>query len=165
LKNLLFVLALALAPIAATAAPASGDSIDQLLMASRAETQVESMYGGMEQLIQTSMKQALGDKPISPEQQRVIDQFPGKFATLVRKEFGWVTMKPFYTRLYQESFDQSEVDGLLAFYGSPSGQAYLDRMPVVLQKTMVFVQQEMQRLMPMMRNLMDETLKEANIAR
>ena len=45
---------------------------------------------------------------------------------------------------------QEEVDGLIAFYESPAGQAYIAKMPAVAQKSMAPMQNPM---IPMIRKL------------
>ena len=62
----------------------------------------------------------------------------------------WSKLEPMYTRVYQKTFTQQEVDGMLAFYKTPAGQAVLSKMPTVMQNTM----DEMQQLMgPVMQKI------------
>ena len=75
----------------------------------------------------------------------------------------WQRMKPLYVQLYQDTFEQDEVDGLLAFYTSPTGQAFLNKMPVVMQKSMALSQSLMQSALPKMTAAMKEALSEAKI--
>lgn len=56
-----------------------------------------------------------------------------------------------------------EIDGLIAFYASPAGQAFINKMPVVLQKSMAISQSLMQSLMPKMSAAMKEAMTEAKI--
>ena len=92
---------------------------------------MELAYDGAEQTMRQMMQQMLAGKPVSPEQQRFLDAMPSKFVALMRQEFNWATMKPRYVTLYTESFEQDEVDGLIAFYQCPTGQAFLSKMPAV----------------------------------
>jgi uncharacterized protein len=77
----------------------------------------------------------------------------------------WSTLKPHYVRIYQEAFEQEEIDGLIAFYSSPAGQAFIGKMPVVMQKSITLAQNQMQNLMPKMVQVIDQTIKEAKIPR
>jgi hypothetical protein len=52
-----------------------------------------------------------------------------------------------YVRIYQKSFNQQEIDSLIAMYKSPAGQMLLTKMPTVLQNTMGEMQQLMQPVM------------------
>ena len=41
----------------------------------------------------------------------------------------WDKLRPLYVRIYQESFTQEEIDGLIVFYESPAGIAFVERWP------------------------------------
>jgi hypothetical protein len=51
-----------------------------------------------------------------------------------KKYLTWETMGPALVKLEMETFSESEVRELIAFYRTPTGQKALTRMPEVLQK-------------------------------
>jgi len=118
---------------------------------------MDSMYAGMEQM----MRQG---KPLSAEQQRVLDGFATRFAAVMREDMSWQKMRPLYVQLYRDSFDQEEIDGMLAFYASPAGLAVVNKMPVVMQKSMALSQSLMQSFIPKMTAAMKDAMTEAKIA-
>ena len=149
----------------AAAAPASPESVEALLTATKAESMIESVYASMEQFMRTSMQQAAGGKTLTPEQQQVIDSLPAKFLALMRSEFTWDKLKPQYVQLYRETFDQEEIDGLAAFYRSTAGQAFINKMPIVMQKSMAISQSQMQALFPKIKSAVDQAISEAKLAK
>lgn len=149
----------------AWADPASQESVETLLAATRAESTMDSMYGMVEQAMRQGMQQAVQGKTLSPEQQRVLDAVPGKFIAVMREEFNWPKMKPLYVQLYRDTFDQEEIDGLIAFYRSPTGQAFVAKMPVVMQKSIALSQSQLQTFLPKMRAAMEQAMAEAKIAK
>ena len=155
----------ALAAGPACAEPPSTASIETLLTMTRAESMLGTVYSGMEQAIRQGMQAAAGDQPLTPEQQRILDTAPTKFSALVRSEFTWDKLKPQYIQVYQETFTQEEVDGLIAFYASPAGQAFIAKMPTAMQKSMALVQLQMKTLMPKMQAVIRETMAEAQAAK
>lgn len=88
---------------------------------------------------------------------------PVKFIAVMRQEVTWQKPKPVHVQLYRETFDQEEIDGLVAFHASPAGQAFVDKMPVVLQESMAISQSLMQPLFPKMTAAMQEAMTEAKI--
>lgn len=130
----------ALLTATAQAAPASQESVEALLIATKIESMVGGMYANVEQMMRQTMANESKGKALSAEEQRVLDAVPAKFVKVMREEMSWSKMRPMYLQIYQDSFTQEEVDGLLAFYGSPAGQAVLVKMPVVMQKSMVAMQ-------------------------
>ena len=148
----------------AGATPASQESVEALLAATKTESMMDSMYSGMEQMMRQGMHQAIQGKTLSPEQQRIVDAVPSKFFAVVREELGWEKMKPQYVQLYRETFEQDEVDGLLAFYASPAGQAFVNKMPLIMQKSLALSQSLMQSLVPKMTAAMKDAMAEAKIS-
>lgn len=59
------------------------------------------------------------------------------------------------------AFSQEEIDGLIAFYESSVGRAYIAKMPVAMAKTMAMSQQQMQSLMPRLKPIAGEARPEA----
>lgn len=163
MKKFLFALAIAALASGARAAPASAESIERLLTLTRTEALLDTMYANTDQMMRQSMRQTLGTRALSAEQQRVIDDLPAKFVAAMRQDFNWATLKPHYMRIYQEAFEQEEIDGLNAFYGSPAGQAFVAKMPVVMQKSMSLLQDQMRTLVPRMSQVIEQAMKEAKI--
>jgi len=147
------------------ASPASTESIERLFVAMKAESMMESIYGGAEQAMQEAMKQTVGDRPLAPEQQRVLDAVPAKFVAVMRQELSWQKTEPLYVQVYRETFEQEEVDGLIALYTSPAGRAFVDKMPLVMSKSFALSQSMMQSLFPKMKAAIEEAVAEAKIAK
>ena len=114
--------------------------------------------------MKTGMQQLAAGKTLSPEQQRVLDAVPAKFAAVMREEFTWASLRPAIVQLYRETFDQSEIDGLIAFYRSPVGQAFVSKMPIVMQKSMQVSQERMKVIVPKMRAAMEQAMADAKLS-
>jgi uncharacterized protein len=151
------------------AAPASKESIETLLTVSKSESTVELMYGNIEQIMKQSMQQGmeqeLKGKPPSLEQQRMLDSMPAKFSAMVREEMSWAKLKPMYLQIYSETFEQADIDGLITFYSSPTGQAFINKMPEVMQKSMAVTQAQMKIMMPKMMAIIEQAAAEAKQAK
>ena len=48
----------------------------------------------------------------------------------------WDELLPIYLRTYRAAFTQDEIDGVIKFYKSPAGRAYVKKLPVVMQNLM-----------------------------
>ena len=83
----------------------------------------------------------------------------------MRQEITWASLKPMYIKIYKETFDQEEIDGLTAFYSSKVGQTYINKMPVAMQKTMSAVQQRMAPVISKMGDAMKAALAEAKVGK
>ena len=126
---------------------------------------MDVMYDGIRKAMRQAMQERLKDKTLSPERQRFLEVAPEKLVAVIRQEFNWDSMRPMYIQLYSESFEQEEIDGLIAFYQSPTGQAFVGKMPAVIGKSMALMQGRMQSLMPKVAAAVDEAVAQAEVAR
>lgn len=116
--------------------PASRESVEILLGLSGAESLMSSTNAYTDQIAQDIMKEVRKGKVLSAEQQRRSDEVYASLLSMVRREFNWDAMKPRYVQLYLDTFDQAEVDGLIAFYQSPFGIAFIAKSPALLENAM-----------------------------
>ncbi len=165
MRKLIVTAIVAFVTAQANAAPASPDSVETLLTVMRTEAMLDSIYVTIEQIMRQSMQQAAGGKPMTPEQQRFLDAVPGKFVAVMKSELTWAKLKPQYVQLYLETFDQEEIDGLLAFYRSAAGQAFINKMPTVMQKSMVIAQSQMHTLLPKMKAAIEQAVSDAKLTK
>lgn len=147
------------------AAPPTEDSINALLVAAKTEKLIDSFYTYIGQTMRNGMRAGLKGKTLTQEQQRAFDAVPAKFDRVMREELSWAKLRPMYVQVYQETFTQSEIDGLSAFYKSPSGAAFVDKMPVVMQKTQTQIQQRFAPLAEKMNAAMAQAVTEATAAK
>jgi len=75
---------------------------------------------------------------------------------MMHEQLNWKTLQPQYVKLYTKTFSQQEIDGLIAFYSSPAGQAYLAKMPLLMQHSMQLMQAQMQDMMPKIMQILHE---------
>ena len=76
----------------------------------------------------------------------------------MREAMQWPALEPRFIEIYQASFTQAEVDGMLEFYRSPAGQAVIAKIPGAMQRTMVVMQELMDGMMPRLRELQAQAL-------
>jgi hypothetical protein len=84
---------------------------------------------------------------------RMLDAMDGR----LRAVLSWETMRPIYLRVYKSTFEAQDLDAMIAFYRTPSGQRLIDRMPLLLQNIMG----EMNGMLaPLMKDFQKELEKE-----
>jgi hypothetical protein len=166
MRNAIPVLLLLLgSALTCSAAPPTGESIDTLLTVSKSELRLESIYETMEQAMRQGMAQASVGQTVSAEQQRVLETAPKRFADVMRNEFTWESLKPMYIEIYRDTFTQDEIDGLIAFYQSPIGIVFVNKMPEVMQRSMASMQSRLQPMMEKMRAAMRQAIEEAKVSK
>ncbi|TAK90143.1 MAG: DUF2059 domain-containing protein [Burkholderiaceae bacterium] len=164
LKYLVLLLPFLATPIFAEGVPPTEESLKQLLAVTEVRKLVDGMMNQMDGLMKNAVQQALQGKPVTPKEQKILDNMQGKTIALLRQELGWENLEPLYIRVYHDSFTQDEVDGMLAFYTSPPGAAVVKKMPVVMQKTMSEMQTRMGPLMQKLQKIQQESIDELKSA-
>jgi uncharacterized protein len=130
--------------------PPSEASIKQLLEVAQARKLIDSVMAQMENLMQKSIAQVTQGQTIPPKVQKDVDQRRAEMVAMMKELLDWTKLEPMYVRIYQKTFNQQEIDGMIAFYKTPAGQAVITKMPAAMQNTM----DEMQQLMgPVMQKM------------
>lgn len=162
MKTLLKTLVIAVLAMAITshAAPPTDKSIEQVLELSKAGKMMDDMWSYMDGIMKTSLQQATKGKPLTAEEQAVVDKYMGKMVAIMKDELNWEKLKPEYVKIYRDTFTQEEVDGLTAFYQSPAGKAFVEKQPEMMKKTMVVMQGRMGPMMQKIQQMTKEMTRE-----
>jgi hypothetical protein len=118
------------------------------------------MMAQMDSYMKQVLQQVTQGQRITPEMQKDIDRRQAEMMAGIKEVLDWNKLEPMYVRVYQKSFTQGEVDGLIAFYKTPTGQALLTKMPVVMQNTMSEVQEMIKPMMQHMERMQQEIVAE-----
>jgi len=106
------------------------------------------------------MQKAYGQTNDSANVTREMDQV----MDVVAKELSWDNLKESYITLYAETFTKEELEGIIAFYKSPAGQAYTKKLPQLMQRSMELSQKLIQQVMPRIQALAKESQSAAKPA-
>lgn len=160
IRKLIVILTLSCTTAFAADAPASEASIKEMLEVTGAKKLLDGMWPQIDAVMKTTMQQAMKGHPISAKDQETMDQMSAKIMASMKDELSWDKMEPLYIEVYEKSFTQSEIDGMLAFYKSPAGVAVIKKLPMVVQQTMVAMQQRMGPMMQRMQKTIAETAQQ-----
>ncbi len=113
----------------------SNDSLSKLLSVSNVQKTSEQAVDQIDGLLKSMIDESVGAQSFTAEQkiifEQLLPQFTNQLQRVLTEELSWKKQKDSYLRIYRENFTQEEVDGLIAFYQSPAGKAFLKKMPVV----------------------------------
>lgn len=148
----------------AMAASASESSIKQLLAVTQTPKLVDGMREQFDSLMNSTIQQALKGEAPTVKQQQAIENMKNRMVSLIQGELAWRKLEPLYLRIYQETFTEEEVAGMLSFYKTPAGQAVIYKMPVLMQKTMVDMQKIIVGITPQMQKIQENFVAEISAA-
>jgi uncharacterized protein len=153
-------------PAATAAVPAADrptdDSIRQLLQIQKTQSVLRQVAKQVDGSFTAMLNQQLQDKTLSDEDRQRIEAARARLHALTGKILTWENMEPMYLKIYGDSFSQSEIDSMIAFYSSPAGQAVVAKLPLVAQNTMAAMQKQMKDLMPQAQQIAKDTATEIN---
>ena len=159
----LCALAVACTGYAADSAPTAA-SVQELLTIMQSRQLVDSTLAQADTYLRTSIEQLGGHEPTA-DQQAILDDLRTQSMAVLRDAMQWSTLEPRFVEIYQASFTQTEVDGMLEFYRSAAGQAVIAKMPAAMQRTTVVMQALVNGMMPRLRELQTEALDKLKAAR
>jgi len=143
-------------PTAAISTTPSDESLKELLQLCDAAKMIDNMWGQVDAAMKGMITQSTKGQQLTPRQQAAIDSFQSKYSALMREEFSWSKLEPVFIRIYKNSLNQEEIDGMIAFYKTPAGQAVIKKMPVLVQQIMAEMPAMMEPLMQKMQPLVQQ---------
>lgn len=147
---------LAAAPAIANDRPPSDASIDQLLTLTNVRQLLDQMKAQFDSMMTAGMQAAQQGQTLTPERQAIVDRMKTKINAVLTETLNWEYLEPIYIRTYRASLTQDELDGMIAFYASAPGQAYIHKIPVIMQNVVL----EMQGLLKPMQEKLAEIQKQ-----
>lgn len=137
MKRLLAVLAICAAGMAAGAEAAAQDSklekAREVFRVTQAEGIVEQMLSAVFAQIGATMQQSHPDLP-----QEALDVVRDEISASLRDSLPALLDQ--MAVVYEQTFTDAELDGMLAFYKSPVGQSMVAKLPQVMNQSLQFSQ-------------------------
>ena len=132
--------------------------IDEMMQLTHAERMITQVLDQMN----TILANQYGRMDVPEKDRKAMDEMRQKMLNLVADRMSWEKAKPAFRSIYSETFTESDIDGILAFYKSPAGQVMLDKMPQLIQKSMAVGQQLMGDVMPEIQRMVEESKQKHN---
>ena len=145
--------------------PASDASVRELIQVTRVQDLLKTTSEEMNGYMAEAMDEALEGAEVSKEQRQIIDEMRAKIQNLFKETLSWKEFEPLVLDVYKRTFNQREVDGMVAFYKTEVGKAVVDKMPLVTTNTMEAMQGRMAQILPALQKLQEETLNKLNVAK
>ena len=154
MKNIarLFVIVavFASASVFAQSSKPTQESLNKLFELTDTQAMLPRVQAQMDDMMKNMMQDMLKSKSVTPEQQKALDVFRSKVMKIQKDEITWEAIEPKMSAIYQNSLTQEDVDGIIAFYQTPTGQSFIKKMPEIMQQTMLMMQTTM---VPMLKKI------------
>jgi uncharacterized protein len=127
-------------------APPSDESLRELSKLAHTEETMSGMKPQLDAIITSSMKEVSQGKEITPERQAIMDRMREKLVAAYNETFSFEPLHLLLIRVYQATYTEDDVNGLIAFYKTPAGQALVNKSPLMAQNMMSEMQAAMRPL-------------------
>ena len=134
--------------------------IHELLKLTNAEAVPQQIYSQIHAMTTKQLESMAGP----PEAKAAAVQTIDKVMAQLQERMSWARMEPEYARLYDEVYNDEEIAGILAFYKSVAGQAFVKKMPLLMSKSIEMAQRQMADLMPEIQRIADEAARNSKSA-
>jgi len=125
---------------------------------------VDSMMDQMTAMAKAQVEQSTQGMPaaetMTPTQKKILADYQEKSLDLVMGTVSYKAVKPEMVKLYVDTFTDEEIEGITAFYKSPTGQALLKKTPELMSAMMQFMQGRIADLQPKLKALTDQLSKD-----
>ncbi len=155
----------AAAPAGTPEAPASEASIRELMEITHSRKMLDDMMANVQVMLRKQIQQTAPENGLNEKQKQILNDMQEKTLKLFTDEMKWESLEPVFIDIYRKSFTQDDIDGLIAFYKSRTGQKMLSKMPMVMQNSMQIMQERMQSLIPKLQQIENDTQAQLKAAR
>lgn len=113
---------------------------------------IEQVISQVQQIQMTQMKQLN-----IPEQDQIkLGEFQIKLNAKLSEAMSWEKMEPEYIKLFSEVYTEDELKAIVGFYTTPAGQSMLKKQPLLMQKSTLISQKQIQSAMPEIQKMIQE---------
>lgn len=110
--------------------------IQEFLVLIKANAIEQQVYAELGQQIENVTQEIAQRAGISkPLQGSATMDIKNKMTAAMKQYMSWDSMKPAMIKAYDDSYSESDIDALIAFFKSPVGQTYLAKSPVIAAKS------------------------------
>ena len=89
-----------------------------------------------------------------PEERKKIEVMQSQIQSLFKAINA--KLSPLQVKIYNDLFTDDEIDGLLAFYESPTGRVMIEKMPLIMSQMMIATQTVMKDIEPELQRIIKE---------
>lgn len=146
--------------IPAFAQSASKESVKELLKITKSEQFLGQMNQQINTMMHSSIEKITQGRKLTTKQELAVVNYTQELGKIMQEELTWAKLEPEMIKIYAEEFSQEEIDGMIKFYKTPVGQSTIDKMPIVMQKSMQVGYKQMDAITPKIMQAADKLVKD-----
>ena len=145
-----------LLPLSARADEASKHAkLEQLFDAMHMDRTLKQTMDAIEKSVAPMTEKMFGQDVPESMKKEVADLQKQMF-DLIEEQMSWKAMEPVYIDIYARNFTEEQIDDLVAFYKTPTGQALIDKLPTITAEAVPATQDKIVSLQPQIQRLIQD---------
>ncbi|MCU4337495.1 DUF2059 domain-containing protein [Acinetobacter dispersus] len=160
MKKIIAIFIMMAISIPAFAQPASKESVKELLKITKSEQFLGQMSQQINTMMHSSIEKITQGRKLTTKQELAVVNYTQELGKIMQEELTWAKLEPEMIKIYAEEFSQEEIDGMIKFYKTPVGQSTIDKMPIVMQKSMQVGYKQMDAITPKIMQAADKLAKD-----
>lgn len=149
MKRLLITALLILLSQVSYAQKSTDAMIEELLKIAK----IENMLSSASTQAESYIKQQVKMMSLPEEAEEFAQPYINQVKVLIGNEFEWKKVRKDFIRIYKEVFTKEELEDIINFYKTPSGQKMVEYGPILMEKSMIFIQEKLESLTPQINSI------------
>ncbi|WP_434362217.1 DUF2059 domain-containing protein [Parasalinivibrio latis] len=150
--NRLFLVLMLFFPLSAMSAPAPSERVQKLVNLMNMDSIVDVLDTQMQSMTNNIAQQA----NLQPDERALFEEYQAGVQKIAMEELNWANLEPQIIALYAEHFSEKEIEDMIAFYQTETGQSVIRKMPAITQASMQMSIQMVQRAAPKLQKYSQE---------
>lgn len=156
LFSVLFTLSLLLFSVANADEISHRAAAEELLRLQKKDQMMKPIFDQMSSM----MEQQYSSMGVPEEERPKLKKYTDKLFNAMEEQFAWEKVKDDFITIYTETFSEDELRAISAFYKTPAGQTYIQKMPTLLKHSVELSQKKMPEMMKRLKEITAEMIQE-----
>jgi hypothetical protein len=153
------LLVLAAVPAAAADRPPPPELLEELFAVMQPQRNFELLREEYRKVFTRTMEASLAGVALNPAQRRTFEQMQNDVFAVIETSLDWKSFEPDAVALYQRTFTEREIQGILEFYRTDAGRSLLEKMPQVLAAMVQVGAEKGQAMQPRIKEIVESSVK------
>lgn len=134
--------------------------IEQLFQLIQIQKTLQQAMNQQMAQVQAAVKTLVPGMKMTADEQKDFDAFLQKIGAITQESMAWPKLEPQFVDLYASTYSEEEIDGMVAFYHTPTGEAMIAKQPEILSKSQVISQAQLAAVQPKIREAVMQFVQE-----
>ncbi len=129
---------------------------EELLILTGSDKSLDQVWLQLESLLNQQFQQMDATGSLTP----VLNKYTKRLLNIFEEVYNWDTLKNDFVDIYVKTYTEKELLSISQFYKTPAGRKYIEKLPQLIQESIVISQNNMPLLLEKTRELTKEMQEE-----